>query len=185
MYRMKRLLCMAVTAACLCSVSLTPGALANNGAEEDNEDVQTKMIALTFRVLAKAFISVSDTEALKEGAITRISKMGEERFRTRYADFYEHIYDRPVFTNKFGLYKDLTKEEAVVRIKALDKQRLYTFVDSLPDIVISNEFKRYLFKSNKEMPPGKDEDGLWDAVGRWIEAIKQKYVMQPKTPPPQ
>jgi hypothetical protein len=130
--------------------------------------------------LAKGFIAVVDVEKLKQNSVARINKMDEERFYARYMDFYEHLYDQPLFSETYGLREDLSREEAVEKIKTLDKPRMYAIIDSLPDVVINNEFKRYLFKNKKQAPQGTDPNSFWNSIGAWIDTIK--YLAQPKSP---
>ena len=47
---------------------------------------------------------------------------------------------------RIELAKDMTKEEAIAKIKLLDKKQLYDAIDSIPDNVIAGLFKDYLAK---------------------------------------
>jgi len=150
----------------------------NQSKPQEKEDNQTRLIALVFRIFAKGLVSVSDMEKLKKTAIERIDKMDKSAFHSWYMDFYEHVYDYPFFTVKYGLYKELSKDEAIEKIKKLDKQQAYLIIDSLPDIVISNEFKRRFFKKQEQIPKGNDITKFFDSMGKWIDEIKKKYLGQ-------
>jgi formate dehydrogenase maturation protein FdhE len=150
----------------------------NQSKPQEKEDNQTRLIALVFRISAKGLVSVSDMEKLKKTAIERIDKMDKSAFHARYMDFYEHVYDYPFFTVKYRLYKELSKDEAIEKIKKLDKQQAYLIIDSLPDIVISNEFKRRFFKKQEQIPNGNDMTKFFDSMGKWINEIKKKYLGQ-------
>lgn len=157
---------------------ITPNnAIDNSGlqtAEKDKAEYQ--IIGFAFRVLAKGFVSMADMEKLKINAINKINKMDEASFHARYMDFYEHIQDDQFFTGKFRLHKDMNKPEAIEKIKSLDKAKLSKIIDSVPDIVVANEFKRYLFKNNQEPPKSNDVKNIFDSFRRMMDEIKQKYL---------
>jgi hypothetical protein len=140
------------------------------------QDGKVKFVAFVFRVCAKGLVSVSDMEKLKYNAINKIDKMDKPGFHAWYMDFYEHVDTFPFFSEQYGLKENLSKDEAIEKIKKLDKQQLYLIIDSLPDIVISNEFKRRFFKKHEQEPNGNDTAKFFDSMGKWISEIKKKYL---------
>jgi hypothetical protein len=147
-------------------------------AAENDEGTQDKVIAYTFRLLAKGFVAAVDLGKLKTGASTRISKMDDAYFRARYLDIYEHVYEQPLFTKTYGLDQDLTKAEAIAEIQGFDKPQLYALIDAVPDVVITNEFKRYLWKKKEELPKGDNPNNFIKTMSRMIDDFKRKYLPQ-------
>jgi len=147
-------------------------------AGSENQSTQDKVIASAFRIVAKAFVAAVDLDKLKDGMTARIDKTGDLYFHARYMDIYEHIYEQPFFTQTWGLRQDLTKEEAMAIIRSFDKPKLYALIDAIPDIVITNEFKRYLWKRKEALPTGSDPENFSQAIGRMIDDFKRKYLSE-------
>lgn len=134
------------------------------------------VFAFIFKILAKAYVSTMDIEALKKENIDSINKMDEESFHLFYLDFYEHISKVSFININYGLNEDISKEEAVSKIKSLDKQKLYAIIDSLPNEIIISEFKRYLSNNNKQAPQIDNASQVRQSLGQMIESIKNKYI---------
>ena len=156
----------------LCLVSLAGVTLA----AEKGPDAQDRVIAYSFRVLAKGFVAATDLEKLKKGMIARIEKMDDAYFNARYLDIYEHVYEQPAFTKAYGLHAGLTKSEAIAQISTFDKPKAYSLIDAVPDIVITNEFKRYVWKKSETMPKGSSPDSFVQLMTRMINDFKHKYL---------
>lgn len=141
-------------------------------------DVTSKdtVFAFIFKILAKAYISTADIEVLKKENINKINKMDEEGFHWLYLDFYEHISKVSFINVNYGLNEDISKEEAVSKIKLLDKQKLYAIIDSLPNEIIISEFKRYLSNNNRQVPQIDSVSQVRQSLGQMIESIKNKYI---------
>jgi len=134
------------------------------------------VFAFIFKILAKAYVSTTDIEVLKKEKIDRINKMDEESFHWFYLDFYEHISKSSFININYELNEDISKEEAVSKIKSLDKQKLYAIIDSLPNEIIISEFKRYLSKNNKQVPQIDSVSQVRQSLSQMIESIKNKYT---------
>lgn len=113
-------------------------------AAAENTSLIDNLIGTTFKMAAKAFVSASDIEKIKKNNITKLEKMNEEKFRKRYAKIYETINGCPSLALASGLKPDLTRQEAVDKIKSLNKERLYGLMDSVPNSFIASQFRLYL-----------------------------------------
>jgi len=104
-----------------------------------------KLIAGSFKAMAKAFVATTDVKKLKEANIEKFSKMNEERFRKRYAEAYPVIKELPPkLKERYGIAETMSKEQAVKNIRSLDKKKMYELIDAVPDKAIAKEFKDYL-----------------------------------------
>ena len=145
-------------------------------AESSNESAQVKVIGYMFRALAKGLVATSDINSLKTSNIAKINKMSQENFHARYMDVYEHIYDCRFFTENYGLHEDMTKAEAIEKIRSLDKDKLYAIVDAVPDTLIASEFNRFMFKNKQEPPDPSDKKSFLDSLNKMVEYLKKKYL---------
>jgi hypothetical protein len=91
-------------------------------------------------------------------------------------DFYEHISKSPYFTDTFGLKKDMLRAEAIEKVRSLDKNKLYATIDALPDKLISDEFKRFLFKNKQEFPGKNNISGVFNSLSQMFDNFKKKYL---------
>ena len=148
----------------------------NKQKNERYYSAQTKIVAVSFKVLAKGFISTTDLERLKGNIINKILSMSDESFHARYMDIYEHVYDSSFFVNKYGLYEGLTRQEAISKVKSMDKAKLIAAIDALPDDLIYDEFHRFLFKNRQEAPDANNSKRLFDSLNKMIEYLKKKYL---------
>jgi len=105
-----------------------------------------KAIGSTFKTLGKALISATDLEKLKQENIKKIKAMDDERFRNRYSDYFNIIKQAPLLQSKYKLSPNMTKHQAMEKLKTLNKKEFCGIVDSIPDAVIAMEFKKYVEK---------------------------------------
>ena len=78
--------------------------------------------------------------------------MDDDKFKRRYSQVYKALEDLPPFLRgKYGITKDMAKEQAIRNIKLADKKKIYEIIDSIPDKVISDQFKRYLNKNMQQI----------------------------------
>ncbi len=150
---------------------------ATNVADKSKDsESETKLIGYIFKVLAKGLVIATDVDTLKTKCISKINNMSEEDFRVRYQDFYEHFSKNRVSTDKFGLHDKMTKSEAIELIKGKDKDKIFAFIDELPDTFIANEYKRYSFK-NKQAPVDPQKSAsFWAQINKMINSLKDKYL---------
>ena len=94
--------------------------------------------------------------------------MDDDKFKRRYSQVYKALEDLPPFLRgKYGITKDMAKEQAISNIKAADKKKIYEIIDSIPDKVISDQFKQYLNKSKEEIQRSnivKQVNKIWNKM---------------------
>lgn len=117
--------------------------------------IEDRLIGSTFKMSGKLFVSTISIEKLKIDNINKLDKMDQEKFRKRYLEVYRVIKDCPILTARYKINEDLTKEQAIAKIKLLDKKQLYDAIDSIPDSVIAGLFKDYLRKKGSDIRQGK------------------------------
>ena len=69
----------------------------------------------------------------------------------------------------------MTRDAMMQRIEALNKEKMYEMIDAFPDVVIANEFKRYLFKHKEEVPKSNELGKIISIGQRIIQDLKAKY----------
>jgi hypothetical protein len=143
----------------LCSFSFT--AAFPSGEQLGLSDV---MISLTFKGLAKAFVSFHK----KEDLVKKISDLDDVKFRRKYARAYQAIKGFPGFSGTYGFKEGTTKEELIKKISSWDNRKMCEMIDAIPDTAIAAEFKRYLsVKTGKTQKTGTLEQASWV----WDEVI--------------
>ncbi len=157
---------------------ISGNAISNSAKQQDTEkdNAEIKFIGFVFRILAKGLITAADIGQLKINSIDKINKMDEGSFHARYLDIYEHLHDCHFFTSNYGLRENMTREEAIEKIRLLDRQKMYAIVDALPDTVIANEFKRYLYKNKMETPKADEIEKFFEVIKKMLGEIKRKYL---------
>ncbi len=125
-------------------------------------------IAVTIKVLAKAFVETADLEKVKAKQIKSLSKMNETKFQKRYTEIYDALKDiPPELRTRYGVTEHMAKEEAIRNIRSLDKKDLVQIIDGIPDQVIIKYVKDYLrHKADqaKEQPLLRQIDALWKKI---------------------
>lgn len=119
---------------------------------QDKVNTEDRIIGLTFKALAKAFVAIVDINKLKKSNIDKMMKMKEDKFNSKYAKVYEVIKDLPSELKAgYAVTEHMTKEQAIRNIKSLDKKKIYAMIDSIPDVIIAREFRQYLSKKKQEI----------------------------------
>ena len=148
---------------------------ANAVDKSKDSESETKLIGYIFKILAKGLVVTTDIDTLKTKCISKINNMSEEDFGVRYKDFYEHFANNRVSTDKFGLHDKMTKSEAIELIKGKDKDKMFAFIDALPDTFIANEYKRYSFKNKQPPVDPRKSASFWAQVNKMINSLEDKY----------
>jgi len=119
---------------------------------QEDVGLQDKIIASTFKTLARTFVAAVDIEKLKEVNAAKINKMDEEKFDKRYAAAYKIIKDLPPdVKTHYGVFEVMTKKWAIANMRLLDKKRIYALIDEVPDKIIAGQFKTYIMKQKTEL----------------------------------
>lgn len=112
-------------------------------------------IGPAFKTLAKAFVARADIDKLKVININKLNKMSEEKFQQGYAEAYRVIKYLPYYLKTAYKVNDtMTKRQAIINIKSLDRKKMCEVIDSIPNIIIAREFDQYLNKKRQEMQGG-------------------------------
>jgi hypothetical protein len=133
----------------------------------DNVTVQDRMVAGTFKTMAKAYIATADLGQLKDKNIGRIESMREDWFTKQYAEVYAAIQDLPAqLKHKYRIRQNMTKREVIEVIRSLDKKEICQIIDQVPDGVISEQFNAQFNSNNGETKEGLMERVrmIWDKV---------------------
>ncbi len=143
---------------------------------------EDKIIALTFKGLAKSFLLVSDIEKIKKSNTDKLKKMNESKFRTRYAEIYRVIdagLPEPLKAS-YNLRGVLPKEEAISIIESLDKKKINQIINALPDQLIAGYFKEYLQKIRfADKPAGSlpGKTNILDEINKsWNKILSKVFV---------
>lgn len=135
---------------------------------QDKLGLDDRIIASTFKGLAKAFVASSDIKKLKKDGIAKLEKMDEEKFKARYRKVFAVIKNLPPMLRlQYGITENLPPQQAIVNIRLLDKNRIYEAIDAVPDAVIAAEFKRYLYQKEqgvKNSPTIESINKLWNRI---------------------
>ena len=136
-----------------------------------------KIIGLTFKSLAKAYVVTLNINKFKEKYINKLERMEEEKFRTRYAKVYESIKELPPHLKAtYGITEHMAKEEAIRNIESLEKKKAYEVINAIPDKLIAKLFKQHLSEKKEEIQRGKKNivkqiKQLWSKI---IEKAEKK-----------
>jgi uncharacterized protein YbaR (Trm112 family) len=122
------------------------------GQAEEKINFEDRIISLTLKTLARAFVAMEDFSQLKESNIRVLENMEEARFRKEFAKTYAVLKDLPPeIKGEYHLWEDMSKEEVIQELASLDKKRVYRIIDDLPDVVVAREFRRYLFRHSRQL----------------------------------
>jgi hypothetical protein len=119
-------------------------------------NVQDKIVASTFKVMAKIYLSTVDENQLKNKAIRSLTKMNNDKYKKRYAEIYAALKDYPQVTSKYRLVSDMSKEKAMARINAFSKRDLNILVEDIPDECVIREYNIYLKEKQKDNANKRD-----------------------------
>lgn len=133
--------------------------------------IEDMIIGSIFKSLAKAFVAVTDINKLKKDYIDKLNKMDADKFRRQYAKVFEVIKDLPPdFQISYGVSEQMTKEQVIKEIESFDKNKINEAIDSIPDIIIVKQFKKYLSEKKQEIQKGK----LVEQINRFWNKIVDK-----------
>lgn len=104
-----------------------------------------KMIASTFKTLAKAYVATVNLEKVKKTQISHLEGMNDNKFQKRFQEIQSALAPLPTaFKTKYGLKEQMTKEEVIAQIDQLDKKWINQMIEETPDTFIALQFKNYL-----------------------------------------
>jgi hypothetical protein len=128
--------------------------------------LQNALIVSTVKTLAKAFISTQEKDQLMK----KIEILDDKKFSRKYNRVYRAIQQYPRLTAQYGLKEHMSKEEFIREIRSWDKNKMFSFVNAVPDTVVLAETKHYLSRNDSDQHHA-DYIGricqIWDdALGR-------------------
>lgn len=119
---------------------------------DEKISIEDRTISLTFKTLAKAFVSMADIEKLKKSNISKIEKMDDGKFKKRYGKIYGALRELPLsIKTTYGIKEDMSKKEILQKIEPLDKKELYRIINAIPDETIARIFKNYLKERKRQI----------------------------------
>lgn len=124
----------------------TPGACAASEQQlpyPQKPDLQNALIVSTVKTLAKAFISTQEKDQLVE----KVGALDNQKFIRTYDRAYQTIRQYPRLMEQYGLKEHMRKEEFLQQLSSWDKNKMFSFIDALPDELIIAETRRYLARS--------------------------------------
>jgi hypothetical protein len=141
--------------------------------DTDNTNTADAIIGSTFKTLAKAFVVTANIEKLKKDNVDKLKKKNNDKFRAQYAKFYAILENSPSLRARYGLVENMTKDEAVAKIKSLDKKKIYAAIDDIPNKLIADQFRLYLGRKKQEM---QNSNMVVQIRQTWERIIKKAYI---------
>ena len=130
--------------------------------------IADKIIAATFKTLAKAYVATANLEKIKKTQMSHLEGMDNDKFQKRFNKIQATLSPLPAsFKSKYGLKDQMTKEEVIMEIEKLDKKRISQMIEETPDSFIAFQFKKYLndFKQDtKESDWVKKIHEFWESI---------------------
>jgi len=144
---------------------------------EETPNLGDKLIASTFKTLAKTFVASADMDKLKTENIRKLNKMNEAKFRKRYAKVYATVKELPIQMRlKYGITEAMTKEQAVRSIESVNKPDIYRLIDNIPDAFIVVEFRQYLSRTKQQI---QDNNSITQVKKLWGKMIAKSGNTKP------
>ena len=123
--------------------------------QAEKESFGEAAVGTTLKVMAKAYVTAMDLKKFTKRHAERIGKMDEQSFQAAYNNTLTIVRYSPKLRSDFGLADDLGREEALERLRKLDKQALCRMIDAVPDKVLIAKFKAFNSRHSDELA-GKD-----------------------------
>ena len=134
---------------------------------------QDKLISLSFKNLAKTYLSKINLEALKAKHIEKIKQMNDTKFRVEFNQFYPYLNDLPPsIKTKHAISKTMTRQQCIEHIQSLEQKDIYELIENIPHTSIIKAFQDYLDKSNGKSPQENifgQVHSLWEKIITQVE----------------
>jgi len=142
---------------------------------QEKVSIEEQIIGSTFKTLAKAYVAIVDINKLKKSNIDKLNNMDEEKFQRRYIKVYEVIKDLPFPVKvNYRITEHMTREEVIRNIRLLNKEKIYTIIDSLPDAFIANHFKQYFIEKKQEIQKSNIVEQIRNLWNKIIGKVEEK-----------
>lgn len=140
--------------------------------------LQDKAIGSAFKTLAKGFVVIADINKIKKDNISKINKLKPGKYKRKYAEVYEVIKELPSELKiKYGIIQDMSKEQLIKEIEALDKKKIYKLIEAIPDTFIAKEFNIYLNEKKQGAQKNdliKEINELWSKMSVKVNPVVLK-----------
>lgn len=137
-----------------------------------------KVIASTFKMLAKGFVFAVDLNKLKQENIARISAMKDEKYKRQYLKAFTLMEELPCgILEQYGLGENMTREAAIRAIRRLNKEKIYILIDAVPDALIAREFRQYLSSLKQNV---KESDLIAQINSFWDRVVRKATAAEPR-----
>lgn len=123
--------------------------------QAEKESFGEAAVGTTLKVMAKTYVTAMDLKKFKKRHAERIEQMDEQSFRAAYNNTLTIVKYSPKLRSDFGLAEDLGREEALERLRKLDKKTLCRMIDAVPDKTLIAKFKAFSSRHSDELA-GKD-----------------------------
>lgn len=158
---------------CVLSLALFTGLALAKTKSTDKPIAADTIIGSTFKTLAKAFVVTANIDKLKKDNIEKLKKKNNDKFRAQYVNFFNILKDSSSFNTRYGLTENMTKDEAIEKIKSLDKKKIYAVIDDIPNTVIADQFRLYLEQKKQQI---QKSNMVVQIRKTWDRIIKKAYV---------
>lgn len=142
-------------------------------AEAASPAMHERLIGATIKNLAKAYVIVADIDKLRKTNVEKLEGMNDDAFKKRYLRIFELFRDLPKNVKKmYGVSEITTRAEAITLVKTWDKAKIRSFIDTLPDKVITKHFKSYLKRRREALNNSsivQQAHAFWEKIKREIE----------------
>jgi hypothetical protein len=132
------------------------------------ETLKEKLIGGFVKTFAKTYVATHNLERFKEKNIKKVLKMDEAKFQRVYGKIYkEMIVDAPQhLKDLWGIEEHMTREKVITRLNSFtNKKQIYAVINSVPNKMIAQHFKKYKKDFNKTMKKnGSGVDGMVDEI---------------------
>jgi len=108
------------------------------------EWLATKVAPPLAKKTAKAYVAVSDLEKIKQLNAQKIAMMKQSRYESKVARAYHDLVTLggDQYALDHAIREKMSKQEVILRIQNLTKDKIYAAIDDFPEKVISNLIKR-------------------------------------------
>jgi hypothetical protein len=150
---------------------------ATEGKDDNDFDAQkTKefIIGTAVKLFAKGYVAATDIDKMKETNISKLKKMNEQEFASKYTTIYGDMKGLPQdVKTAYGIDEKMDKSAAIGKIQSAGKKDLYKIIDNIPDAFITKYFDSYIVEKGFDMKKSsfkKEVVNFWNDIRRKLDA---------------
>lgn len=135
---------------------------------QEKPTLTDKVIGATFRTVMRVCIMTSNIDKLRANNVAKVKAMDDEAFVAKRNRVYDLVKDLPDNMKKeYAISPNMTRGEVVRAIGKLDKNRLQTIIDNLPDKALMRMFMKA--RGRKAVTSGPNEvNSFWEGMAERI-----------------